>query len=91
MSDRKQGWWEAWYERAQHALDPEDPQDALIIAQEMLIVALNLAGVACEACDGRGEKSYPSTAGASGGAGGMAITTGRCPRCLGFGRNDVGA
>lgn len=46
------------------------------------------ARIACPACGGEGERSYPDTSTWRGGVGGQAFTVGVCDRCWGTGRTD---
>jgi len=85
--------WERECELARrHVLDWPAPleqgEQAIEAAQRLLAVAHILKGVACETCQGFGVRSYASTAGWMGGAGGQSFTVGVCDKCWGTGRND---
>ena len=67
------------------ALEPEDLMEAARRVQSLVHAVLDLA---CDACDGSGQRAYPSTATWKGGIGGCAITTDVCDKCWGTGRKD---
>jgi hypothetical protein len=61
------------------AISPKDAGDVAIEgAKDLLAAAYRLKGVACSACDGRGEVTYGETS----------STIGICERCWGTGRAD---
>ena len=64
------------------------PEIMLEEAANLLAVARIIAGVACNACLGRGVQTYGSTATWGGGIGGQAMTEGVCDTCWGSGRCD---
>jgi len=67
----------------------EDAGEAAIgAAHELLAIAHQLKGVACERCGGAGSRAYGSTATWRGGIGGQMVTDGVCDKCWGTGRTD---
>lgn len=67
----------------------EDAGEACMrAARELLALSRRLAGVACDACRGLGDRIYPTTATWHGGAGGATPTLGVCDRCWRSGRQD---
>lgn len=67
----------------------EDAGEACMrAARELLALSRRLAGVACDACRGLGDRIYPTTATWHGGAGGATPTLGVCDRCWRSGRRD---
>lgn len=67
----------------------EDAGEACMrAARELLALSRRLAGVACDACRGLGDRIYPTTATWHGGAGCATPTLGVCDRCWRSGRRD---
>jgi hypothetical protein len=61
---------------------------AIEAAKELLATAYRLKGIACSACDGRGEITYGETSSGETSSGETSSTVGICERCWGTGRAD---
>jgi len=92
MSTPHKVWEDACDQAKRMVLDESDFErqgDACLEAAEHLaIVARLLKGIACKRCGGAGIAAHGSSAGSSGGAGGMTMTSGACDLCWGTGRSD---
>lgn len=63
-------------------------EDIIGVAENLLALAFQLCGIACERCGGTQYIAYADTSTWRGGAGGQAITVGICDECWGTGRKD---